>query len=260
MRDEILMERMTWTEIQAAMNDGYDTSVLFTGSIEQHGPHLPLATDTMCAYALAERVARRLGHALVAPVIRPGVSEHHMAFPGTVTLSPATFKAVVDDCVQSLARHGFRRIVVSWAHGGNTPALQEVLPEIAARNRSVELLAQADVPAFFARWKPYAEAEGIDLGTLGIHGGEGETSMMLAHAPNDVRVDRLEAGFTGDLVSDPAVFANLLATGLRSFTENGILGDARRADRARGERYLDVMATYLADALAPVEPRAAPLP
>lgn len=255
MGHEILMERMSWTEIRTAMADGYDTAVLFTGSIEQHGPHLPLATDTLCAYALAERVARRLGNSLVAPVIRPGVSEHHMAFPGTVTLRPATFKAVVADCVHSLARHGFRRIVVSWAHGGNTPALQEVLPEIAAQNPSVELLAQADVPAFFAHWKPFAEEEGIDLGTLGIHGGEGETSMMLAHVPDQVRMGRLEAGFTGDLVTDPEVFAKLLAAGLQSFTENGILGDARLADRARGERYLEVMATYLADALAPIAPR-----
>lgn len=257
MGDEILMERMSWTEIQAAMADGYETAVLFTGSMEQHGPHLPLATDTLCAYALAERVARQLGKALVAPVVRPGVSEHHMAFPGTVTLRPATFKAVVTDCVHSLARHGFRRIVVSWAHGGNTPALQEVLPEIAAQNPSVELLAQADVPAFFAHWKPFAEGEGVDLGTLGIHGGEGETSMMLAHVPDQVREDQLEAGFTGDLISDPVVFANLLATGLRSFTENGILGDARRADRERGERYLDEMARYLAEALAPVVPASA---
>jgi creatinine amidohydrolase len=254
MDGEILMERMSWTEIAAAMDDGYDTAVLFTGSIEQHGPHLPLATDTLCAYALSERVARRLGKALVAPVIRPGVSEHHMAFPGTITISPSTFKAVVADCVDSLVRHGFRRIAVSWAHGGNTPALREVLPELAARHPSTELIAQADVPAFFAHWKPIAEAEGIDLGTLGIHAGEGETSMMLAHVQSQVRSDRLAAGYTGDLITDPVVFANLLATGLRAFTENGILGDARRADRARGERYLEAMADYLAAALAPVAP------
>jgi len=252
--DEILMERMTWTEIRDALNDGYDTVVLFTGSIEQHGPHLPLATDTLCAYALAERVARRLGKALVAPVVRPGVSEHHMAFPGTITIQPATFKAVVSDCVDSLVRHGFRRVAVSWAHGGNTPALREVLPEIAARHPGLELVAQADVPAFFAHWKPLAEGEGIDLGTLGIHGGEGETSMMLAHLPDQVREGRVAAGYTGDLVTDPVVFANLLSTGLRSFTENGILGDARPADRARGARYLEAMADFLATALAPVVP------
>lgn len=254
MDGEILMERMSWTEIGAAMADGYDTVVLFTGSIEQHGPHLPLATDTLCAYALAERVARRLGKALVAPVIRPGVSEHHMAFPGTITISPATFKAVVADCVDSLVRHGFRRIAVSWAHGGNTPALREVLPELATRYPSTEIVAQADVPAFFAHWKPIAEGEGIDLGTLGIHGGEGETSMMLAHVEEQVRSDRFEAGYTGDLITDPVVFAGLLTTGLRAFTENGILGDARPADRARGERYLEAMADYLAAALARVAP------
>lgn len=258
MDGEILMERMSWTEIAAAMNDGYDTAVLFTGSIEQHGPHLPLATDTLCAYALAERVARRLGNALVAPVIRPGVSEHHMAFPGTITISPATFKLVVGDCVDSLVRHGFRRIAVSWAHGGNTPALREVLPELAARYPTTEIVAQADVPAFFAHWKPIAEGEGIDLATLGIHGGEGETSMMLAHVEDQVRSDRLAAGYTGDLITDPVVFAGLLATGLRAFTENGILGDARPADRARGERYLEAMADYLAAALAPVTPAGVP--
>lgn len=252
MARELLMERMSWTEIRDAMDEGYDTVVLFTGSIEQHGPHLPLATDTICAYALAERVALRLGKALVAPVVRPGVSEHHMAFPGTITMQPATFKAVVADCVDSLARHGFRTIAVSWAHGGNTPALQEVLPELARRHTDVSLVAQADVPAFFAHWKPLAEGEGIDLDTLGIHGGEGETSMMLAYAGDQVRQGRLERGYLGDLVSDPAVFARLLADGLRAFTENGILGDARPADRARGERYLEAMADFLAANLRPV--------
>lgn len=177
-----------------------------------------------------------------------------MAFPGTITISPATFKLVVADCVDSLVRHGFRRIAVSWAHGGNTPALRDVLPELAARHPTTEIVAQADVPAFFAHWKPIAQGEGIDLGTLGIHGGEGETSMMLAHVEDQVRPDRLAAGYTGDLITDPVVFAGLLATGLRAFTENGILGDARPADRARGGRYLEAMAEYLAAALAPVTP------
>jgi creatinine amidohydrolase len=178
-----------------------------------------------------------------------------MAFPGTITLLPDTFKLVVADCVTSLVRHGFRRIAVSWAHGGNTPALKELLPELAARYPDVELIAQADVPDFFAHWIPIAQAEGIDLGTLGIHGGEGETSMLLAWEPEQVRVDRYEAGYTGDLITDRDVFADLLARGLRAFTENGILGDARSADLARGQRYLAEMSDYLAANLARVEPQ-----
>jgi creatinine amidohydrolase len=254
MEREVWMERMTWTEIQAAMAEGYDTVLILTGSIEQHGPHLPLATDTLLGYAVGERIAHKMGKTLLAPVVRPGVSEHHMAFKGTVSLSKTTFKAILRDYAHSLARHDFKRIAFAWSHGGNVPALLEVVPQIAAELPDVEILLQADLIALFKDLIPFGQQEGIDMETLGIHAGELETSEMLAYVPEQVRTDKLVQGFMGDLIFTPGEHDKLLQEGLHKLTDNGVLGDARPADKSRGERYLDRFAQYVADNLELVKP------
>ena len=100
-------------------------------SIEQHGPHLPTATDTIIGYALAEAVAAKLGNALVAPVIRPALSFHHIDFPGTITLRMPTFVKVLEEYCESLKVHGFKNIVLFVSHGGNADALKAFTPSIA---------------------------------------------------------------------------------------------------------------------------------
>ena len=102
-----LLEEMTWPEIQAAMKNGCDTVVIYAASIEQHGPALPEMTDTILGYAAASDLAKRLGNALAAPLIRPGLSAHHMCFPGSITLRPETFRAVVEDYISAYVHHGF---------------------------------------------------------------------------------------------------------------------------------------------------------
>jgi creatinine amidohydrolase len=242
---EIWLERMTWQEIRAALDEGYTTAVLFTGSIEQHGPHLPLATDTLLGYALGERVARKMGKALLAPVIRPGISEHHMAFAGTLTISPETFQATVRETVHSLARHGFTRIAVTWSHGGNAGALTALLPQLARELPNVEILGPIQPRDEFKHMAEFARGEYISLETLGIHAGEGETSEMMAYAPDQDRRDQLAQGFMGDLVTGEGEHAKLLREGLHKLTDKGILGDARPANAARGEQYLELMSDYI---------------
>jgi creatinine amidohydrolase len=254
MKREILFEKMTWPEVQQAIQDGYDTAVIITGSIEQHGPHLPLATDTLLGYAIGERVARKLGKALLAPVVRPGLSEHHMAFKGTITLSEQTFKSILRDYAYSLARHGFHRIAISWSHGGNAGVLRSQVPVLATELPEVEFLLEANPPGLFRYLTQRMEASGIDRDTMGIHAGELETSAMLSFVPDQVRVDLFAQGYMGDLGTDPVKHERLLREGLHTVTENGILGDARRAERSRGSQYLDWIAEYIVANLAPVEP------
>ena len=107
----VKLEECSWPQVRAALGEGYDTVVVTTASVEQHGPHLPILTDTLIGEALGEGIAACLGNAFSAPVIRPGLSEHHMAFPGSFTLSPETFLRVLEECCLSLARHGFRYLV-----------------------------------------------------------------------------------------------------------------------------------------------------
>ena len=124
MGNTVLMEEMTWREIQQALHDGADTAILVAASVEQHGPHLPTGTDTMIGYALAAAVAAKMGNALVAPVIRPALSGHHMDFPGTITLRMKTFVKVVEEYCFSFQKQGFKNIVLFVSHGGNADALK----------------------------------------------------------------------------------------------------------------------------------------
>ena len=255
MNKEFWMEHMTWPEIEQAQKNGYDTVLLIAGSIEQHGPHLPLGTDTLLGYAMADAIARKMGKTLVAPVIRPGLSEHHMHFKGSLTLSKETFQATVREIVHSLVRHGFKRIAITYSHGGNAGALAELIPQLAHNYPDVEILTLPDgEDQFFDPVKSILEADGITPEQMGVHAGEMETSMLLAWEEELVRKDKMEAGFQADFAKEGEKLSQALAQGLHSLTKNGILGDARPADKARGERYLDAVAEFIAKKFVRVQP------
>jgi creatinine amidohydrolase len=116
---ELQLERITSPEAGALLAAGYDTVVFSCGAVEQHGPHLPMFMDAEHGTALAIGVARGLGKALVAPTVRVGCSEHHMAFPGTLSFEAETLEAICRDYCRSLARHGFTRVCIIPSHGGN---------------------------------------------------------------------------------------------------------------------------------------------
>lgn len=251
MAQELWLERLTWAEIEQAIKDGFNTVVVIAGSIEQHGPHLPLSTDTTLGYAIGDRVVKKMGKTLLAPVIRPGMSDHHMAFKGTITVSKATFQATVHDYVKSLAHHGFTRIILTYSHGGNAAALAEIAPKLAAEFPQVEILAVDEtMDAFTMSTLPLGEKDGIDAHAQGVHAGECETSLFLASDDTQVRKDKLTKGFVGDLGD----MSELLKKGLQAVTENGILGDATHANKARGEKYLEAIANYMATHLVQVKP------
>src|SRR5579884_3284469 len=120
----VMIERMTWPEIGDAIASGKRTAIIVAASTEQHGPHLSEATDAVLGEETACRLARRLGDALVAPVIRPGCSDHHLAFPGTISISAELLMDLLDAYVESLRRHGFTTFIVFSSHGGNFHVLE----------------------------------------------------------------------------------------------------------------------------------------
>ena len=249
----LFLEDLTFEEVEAVVSGGYRTIVVGVGSVEQHGPHLPLKTDALWATVIPEMVARRLGSALVAPPIRPGVSSHHMAFPGTITIRESTLRALIEDYVESLVRHGFTRIVFLATHGGNFATVRHTVEDLVSNHNAdragVRLIPIADIDALMAAFARVAEEDGITPGEAGFHAGETETSQMLAVAPREVRRERLIRGYTGGESADGV--ARAIQDGLKSISDIGVAGDPRQASAARGARYNAAWVKMALDAIDP---------
>jgi creatinine amidohydrolase len=249
--EKLLLEEMTWPEVEEGISSGKTTVVFASGAIEQHGPHLPLGTDTYLGTAIAMRAAQIAGNALVAPTLRPGLSEHHMDFPGSLTLRAETFVALLEDYCTSLASHGFKRIVIFPSHGGNADVMKAYTPRLAKPLADrCELVLSLRGVTEWNRLLEVASAEGISREQAGVHGGYLETSMMLADKPALVDMDSAEPGRAD---ADFYLAENLQRSQMESFlfgvrkqSENGVLGDPTGANAAAGERLLEIAAQALA--------------
>ncbi len=253
----VKLEEMSWTDVDAARREGFETVIIPTGSVEQHGPHLPLLTDSLIGERVAELAARKLGSTLVAPVIRPGLSSHHMMFPGSFTLSPETFRRMVEEYCLSLAAHGFRTFVLTSGHGGNFSYLDAVGPYIQdalrARGHAVRIVPYVNLVQYLRAQQAFVrERFGVPIEEAAWHADVMETACILAIRPDLVDMSRAEAGWIGDSTT---ILDRIFVEGLRSVTPNGIMGDPRRATREMGEALLehvsDVMARDLRARLSP---------
>lgn len=239
------MELLEATWVEVADTDA-DVGVVPVGSCEQHGPHAPLGTDTITADAVTDAgVDAYDGEAIVTPTVPVGVSDEHRQFPGTLSLSPSTFRGVVGDIIESLARHDITRVVVVNGHGGNVGPLREVCARV-----SREEVAYA---------VPFTWFDTID-DEMG-HAGPVETALLRHVRPELVRDDELEGAATeaadrwGTWVGSTNVAHDAI-----EFTGNGVVGDPRSGDRETGERHRRTAGSALASVLAHVADRDWPPP
>ena len=247
----LILEQLTWPEVELALTRGMTSAVIPVGAVEQHGPHLPLFVDAERGTALGLRVARHLGDALLAPTIRVGWSEHHMGFAGTISLRKETLEAVIRDYCESLARHGFQDIYLVPTHGGNFQPIEDMLPrlqsKVAVVNEFCRVTAYTDLLEFVSVWRWVVEEE-VGLGrNVGGHADIAESSEMLYLHPGLVRMGRAEKGRSG--VLDAELVAKAFEKGLRAITPNGVLGDPAGMDPHLGERLLDATALLVAEKL-----------
>jgi len=177
--------------------------------------------------------------AFLAPTVRFGCSEHHLSFPGTISLSEETFQRVVLDVVASLSRHGFRCILLLPTHGGNFKPLSEALAKLEPVE-NVKVLAFTDLNGLVKAAFESSISSGIDPARSGVHSGEWETSLMLALRPEQVKMDHAVEGFLGDL----SEITSKVFDGIQNLDENGVLGDPRPATAEAGEKYFGDMVEF----------------
>jgi len=209
-RRPFYLPHLSWDEVQEYLKTS-DMVIVPVGSMEQHGRHLPLCSDIVQATEICLRIGQR-ARVLVAPSVLAGVSEHHLAFPGTISLSPETFEAVLYETTQSLIAHGFRRIIYYTGHGGNYTSVSNVAFRI---NRDTAALAIDLGRVEFPEPDPKIAALKGDS-----HAGVEETSMMLLLAPGLVRMDRA----ANPNVTYPPLAAEIMAKA--DSTSKGALLDA----------------------------------
>jgi creatinine amidohydrolase/Fe(II)-dependent formamide hydrolase-like protein len=226
------LDTLSWPEIDAQIDAGRDTVVMALGATEQHGLHMPLATDALIGDHLARIVAERLD-AFLAPTMRIGCSEHHLGFAGTISLSEETYHAIIGDLVRSLLRGGFRRIVLLPTHGGNFGPLAAAIAKLDEAERA-RVVALTDLGVLLEIAQIGEREYGVPLARGGLHAGEWETSLLLAIHPELVKMDSAEAGFTGELQE---AIASMFAGGVASISENGAIGDPSESSAEHGERY-----------------------
>ncbi len=239
---------LTWSQVDALPRE-QTLLVLPTAAIEQHGHHLPLATDTLCNNLLLGHALALLPgemHVYALPPVCYGKSNEHIGFPGTLSVSSSTFMAVLRDLGASIQAGGFQKLVLYNTHGGNTS-----LVDVMAR----DLRAEFGLRTFSLFGSPGATFDTVSAQerAYGFHAGEIETAFLLYGTPELVRQDRYSSNYIAD-VADPqplkpegssANFAWLT----RDIAASGVMGDPAAATAENGQRWVRESAARIAELL-----------
>lgn len=223
------LAHLTWTEL--GHHDGTPTVLVPVGSCEQHGPHLPIGTDTLIASAIATDVAARAPRRLVAPPLAITASGEHQGFPGTLSIGTEVMATVLVELVRSAT--WAERVVLVNGHGGNVDAVRRASDVFAHEQRPVVV------------WWPDLTAATDAAGWVrgDLHAGRAETSLLMALHPEWVRHDRSVPG------PEAVAMADLVRRGVRAVSPSGVLGDPTGASAEEGRRLFAALADQLADAL-----------
>jgi creatinine amidohydrolase len=239
---------LNWKQVDTLPRDA-TLLVLPTAAIEQHGHHLPLATDTLINNLLLGHALQKLPAELpvfALPPVHYGKSNEHIGFAGTLAVSATTFMAVLRDLGKSLSSAGFQKLVLYNTHGGNTSLI-----DVMAR----DLRADFGLRTFAFHGSGGISFEGLSQQekAYGFHAGEVETALLLASVPDLVDRTAYTANYIADISrpelllpeNAPATFAWLT----RDIAPSGVMGDPRPATAENGARWLEQAATRLAAAL-----------
>lgn len=245
--EKLQLRHMTWPEIKEKQELGYDTIIISLGAMEQHGPHLPECTDETIGIGLSCGLAERLGNALVAPTIIPGLSEHHMVLPGTLTLRPETFKMLVEDYINSYYKHGFKKFIFLASHGGNMDTTIRLIEGFKDQFKDAVFYNAITLDRLIGILMTVEKEMGMSAGSCGGHACAFETSLMLYLRPELVAMDKAEAGYVGPPTRE--LVETMFKHGVTGISEIGVLGDPTLAAKELGEKFyyaaIDAMISYI---------------
>jgi creatinine amidohydrolase/Fe(II)-dependent formamide hydrolase-like protein len=195
--DTVFLEEMTWLEVRDAIRAGKTTAIIPTGGIEQNGPYLALGKHNYILRATTDRIARILGDALVAPIV-PFVPEGdidpptgHMLYPGTISVTEETFRALLTDIARSLRVHGFSNIILIGDSGGNQDGMRAVADQLSAvwADDVTEIYF---IPEYYDNplWNQWLELHGIRQVDEGLHDDVRHSAIMMTVDPETVRMEQ----------------------------------------------------------------------
>jgi creatinine amidohydrolase len=244
---------LSWTDIAALPDRENTVIVLPTGATEQHGPHLPCSVDAVIASGVMGHALARLPADVPAYALPPivyGKSEEHLHFPGTMTLTGTTLLATVTEIGESVYRSGFRKLLIANGHGGQPQVMEMAARELRLRHGDFVVLPHSvwRMPSGTAAFTSEREKK------LAMHAGHGETALMLALAPETVRMERAVAEYP-----PPFPIASLSADGrpgcawsTMDFSASGVIGDPTAATPEHGRVILESLATHWAGAITEI--------
>jgi creatinine amidohydrolase/Fe(II)-dependent formamide hydrolase-like protein len=236
------MMSLTWPEAEA-LSTRRVLGLIPLGAVEQHGPHLPVATDSLIAEHLARRIAESLDESVVvAPVLRGGISTYHLHFPGTVDLPASVVKGVVSAYIASMAQMGIQDIALFSSHGGNFEVIGEIAAE-SSRDAALNVVAYDDLPRYLGIMFSGARRAGLEPGETDTHAGAVETSQALFAFPNLVRDYRSVAGYTA---AEAGWGKKLMEDGVHTLSETGVFGHPPAATVEAGAAIFDALCEELA--------------
>lgn len=205
--DTVFLEDLTWTEVRELLRAGTRTILLPTGGTEQNGPHIVIGKHNYRVRFAAERIARKLGKTLVAPVLPfAPEGEFNMKFPGTIDLPDEYFLKVIEHAARSLKRHGFRDIFIIRDSGSNREAMMAMLKTLNAEWKDSETRIHM-VPEYRSNgFDAWLIEQGESKPDIGLHAGVLDTSLIMAVDPKHIRRDKLRDrdSFEGSVDGNPA--------------------------------------------------------
>lgn len=199
--DSVFIEDLTWMEIRDAMRGGVDTVIVATGGIEQNGPYIVLGKHNYVLRGTTEAIARKLGKALVAPII-PFVPEgdidpptSHMKYPGTISVTEETYEKLLTDICASFKTHGFKRIVMIGDSGGNQAGMKAVAEKLNAQRKDSSRVLYVPEYYDYGGVTAWVEKQGIKQTPEGLHDDFVMSAQLLAVDPRTIRMEqRIKAG------------------------------------------------------------------